>query len=202
MSGLLLSFVIGVVASVVASWVVVTRERAHSRTSFGAILRQILKLSEKLKIDEFNPDIIMTIDRSGAVVGAILSGFVGHRSIVSVSTINYRRPDGSRSIELDPISRPAFEGLSGKRVLLLICCNDSGTSLSFVHSHLVAAAEPPLEIRTAAIYSSYSPGFKPTYVMTVVGRDTRKSMAQILPNLPWMARGWNHVLGQERLSKG
>src|SRR4051794_11839424 len=101
MSGLLLSFVIGVIASLVASWVVVSRERAHSRTSFGSILRQIIKLSEQLKIDEFHPDIIMTIDRSGAVVGAILAGYLGQRSIVAVTTVNHRRADGSRSIELD-----------------------------------------------------------------------------------------------------
>ena len=201
MIGLLLSFVIGIVASLVASWVVVSRERAHSRTSFGSIVRQIVELAEQLKIDEYDPDIIMTIDRSGAIVGAVLAGHLGQRSIVAVTTVNHRRADGSRSIELDPISHYAFEGISSKRVLLVICCNDSGTSLSFVHRQLVGLKDPPLEIRTAAIYSSYSPGFKPTYAITIVGRDTRKTMAQILPNLPWMTRGWHYVLGQERLRK-
>jgi len=201
MTGLVLSFAVGVISSLAASGLIVSRQRARSRTSFGAILRQIIRLADQLKTDNYHPDVIVTVDRSGAVVGGILSGYLGHRSIVAVSTINERRLDGSRSIELDPISHYAFEGLSNKRVLLLICCNDSGTSLSFVHSQLVGASEPPLEIRTAAIYSSYRPGFKPTYVMTVVGRDTKKTMAEILPNLPWMARGWTHVLGQERLSK-
>lgn len=194
------SFAVGVISSLVASGLLVWRERSRSRTSFRSILRQIVKLAERLKVDDFRPDVIATIDRSGAVVGGILSGYIGHRSIVAISTINSRRPDGSRSIELDPISQDALECLYAKRVLLVICCNDSGTSLSFVHSQLTQATKPPLEIRTAAIYSSYSPGFKPTYVMTIVGRDTKKSMAQILPNLPWMTRGWNHVLGQERLA--
>lgn len=148
------------------------------------------------------PDYIVTIDRNSGVVGSILAGHIGLRSVVSVTTINRRMPDGSREIHFDPVSAASLSLLSGSRALVLICCNDTGTSLGFVVNHLRGLGEAgPLEIKTAALYTSYSPAIMPTYYGVMVGRDISRGMNYVISRLPWMTSRWVHVMGDERLKR-
>jgi hypoxanthine phosphoribosyltransferase len=198
----ILSFALGVLSSLVASWLLFVRARRQYRPRFRSILNLIVGLARTMKEDDFKPDEIVAIDRNGGVVGSILAGHVGLKAVVSVATINKRLSDGSRTIEISPTSLGSLSCLAEKNVLVIICCNDSGTSLGHVVGHLRALGPlVPTEIRTAAVYSSLSPNFRPTYVGAIVGRDTRKSMNEILSSLPWMTPGWNHVFGFERLRK-
>jgi hypoxanthine phosphoribosyltransferase len=195
------SFVVGVLSSLAASWVLLLRERARLRLRFRAILAHIVTLAKQLEQDDYIPDYIVTVDRNSGVVGSILAGHIGLKSVVSVSTVNHRLPDGSREIRLDPLSAGALRLLKGVRVLVLICCNDTGTSLGYVVRFLRELGnDGPCEIRTAAIYTSVSPAIRPTYRVVLVGHQTRQSMNRIISRLPWMTSGWQHVLGTERLA--
>ena len=69
MTGLVLSFAVGVISSLAASGLIVSRQRARSRTSFGAILRQIIRLADQLKTDNYHPDVIGLIPIEGVGVG-------------------------------------------------------------------------------------------------------------------------------------
>jgi hypothetical protein len=136
-------------------------------------------------------------------VGSILAGYIGLRAVVSVAAVHRRLPDGSRETRLDDTSAQMLRLLAGSKVLVLICCNDSGTSLNCVVGFLRGLGkDAPSEVRTAALYTSISPVISPTYRSVVVGQDTRRSMNQIVSHLPWMRPGWRHVLGAERINRG
>lgn len=199
---LVASFVVGILSSLVATWLIFLREKARLRVRFRTIVSLVVKVAKQLELDNFDPQYIVTVDRNSGVVGSILAGHIGLRAVVSVACEHHRLPDGSRETHLDDVSARTLRLLRGARVLVLICCNDTGTSLNCVVSHLRhLGANAPADIRTAAIYTTVSPGIVPTYKGLVVGRDSRKPMNQIVSQLPWMTSGWQHVLGTERLAR-
>jgi hypoxanthine phosphoribosyltransferase len=193
--GILVSFAIGFLASLAASWVVVFRERARFRVRFRAILNLVIALAKSIQEAGYQPDYIVTIDRNGTIVGSILSGYMGLKSVISVTTITQRMPHGARVITLDEVSASCLPNLKGRRLLIVTCCNDSGASLEYVYQQLSSLSEPPSEIRSAALYTTYSPSFRPTYAAVVIGRDTKQTTDQILLSLPWMTSGWQRVHG-------
>lgn len=201
MLGYILAFAIGIGSSLAATWLINGRQRLRFRLSLRAIRSMVEVLARRVEADSYVPDLIISIDRNGTIVGSILAACFGLRAPLSVSTENVRNKDGSRSIK---ISDPFLAGLSdlgGLRILVVICCNDTGTSLATVVSQVQIADAPPVEVRTCALYSSISPSQTPNYVGVVVGRDTKKSMNEILANLPWITPSWHYQLASERARK-
>lgn len=197
-----LSFLVGIVSSLAATWLIFLREKARLRVRFRTILSLIVKIAKQLELDNYKPDYIVTVDRNSGVVGSILAGHVGLRAVVSVACVHHRLSDGSRETHLDEVSSRTLQLLGGSRILVLICCNDSGTSLNCVVNYLRHLGQSaPVEIRTAAIYTTISPVIVPTYKGLIVGRDSHKPMTQIVSQLPWMTDGWQHILGLERLAR-
>ena len=194
----LAAFLVGIASSVAAAWLLTSTGRIRRRVTFRTILREVRDMHDQIAADGYTPDYIVTIDRNSGIVGSILSGEFGLAAVVSVSTVNRRQADGTREIHIDPVHLGAMKKLRGKRVLVLICCNDSGTSLRHVVDCLAAEPSPPSEIRTAAIFSSPSPGFRPTYVGAVAGQDFKLTMPQLLERLPWVDADWKLQLATER----
>lgn len=196
------SFAIGILSSLAATWLLLLRDKARLRVRFRTVLALIVKVVRQLELDNYSPDYVVTIDRNSGVVGSILAGHIGLRSVVSVACEHHRLPDGTRETRLDDVSSRTLSLLRGARVLVIICCNDSGTSLSCVVDYLRNLGQDcPAEVRTAAIYTTVSPAMMPRYKGLIVGRDTKKPMNQIVSQLPWMTPGWQHILGSERLAK-
>lgn len=198
----IISFAVGVFSSIAASWIFLMRDRARLRLRFRAVLSLITDLAEQIERDGFKPDYIVTIDRNSGIVGSIFAGYIGLRAVVSIAAVHRRLPDGSRETRLDTVSTQTLPLLAGSKVLVLICCNDSGTSLNRVVSALQdLGKDAPAELRTAALYTTISPAIFPNYKAVVVGRDTRRSMNQIISHLPWMGHGWQHMLAAERIPR-
>jgi hypoxanthine phosphoribosyltransferase len=198
----IISFAVGVLSSIAAAWIFLLREKARLRLRFRAVLSLITGLAGQIERDGFKPDYIVTIDRNSGVVGSILAGYIGLRAVVSIAAVHRRLPGGSRETRLDPLSTQMLPLLAGSKVLVLICCNDSGTSLNHVVRALQELGkDAPADIRTAALYTTISPAILPDYKAVVVGRDTRRSMNQIISRLPWMGHGWRHMLAAERIQQ-
>jgi hypoxanthine phosphoribosyltransferase len=195
-----LSFVFGILSSIAAALLLqFFAGRLRLRFSFRRVMSDIRALYGKIRADEFVPDSIVTIDRNSAIVGAILSGFFTFNSIISIATRNERLPDGSRRITTDEARLPRPTALAGHNVLLLICFNDSGTSLDFVYSLLRSEFPQIKEIRTAALYSSASPKMRPRYCAWEVGRGLNASISRIINKMPWMSSEWHHIFASERI---
>lgn len=198
MTGVAVAFGVGVVSSLVATAIVLSRGRLRFRMQFRRLVSRIVELVGSVTADGFQPDLVITIDRNSGVVGSIMAAHLGLAPSLSVGTENIRKPDGTRSVRILEPFLPSLEVLGGRNVLLVICCNDTGTSLGHVLEHIQSRDQPPLEVRTCALFSSISPGVKPRYVGVTVGRDTKKSMAQVLSSLPWVTDGWRFSLAEER----
>jgi hypoxanthine phosphoribosyltransferase len=192
---------IGIASSVIAAVLIASRRKLRRNFTFRAVHRTIGRLHQQIVRDGYDPEYVVAIDRNSGVVGSILVGSLGLSSIVSVSTINRREPDGSRTITIDPVHEAALRKLGKRRVLVLICCNDSGTSLNYVTAHLAALRVPPATVRTAALYSSQSPAVQARYVGAVAGKDFKYTMPQVLERLPWVDSKWRLQLAAERTSR-
>jgi hypoxanthine phosphoribosyltransferase len=197
----LMSFFIGIISSIVAAflfrWVL---ELLDLRFPFRRIMFDITTLYHRIDEDKYVPDLIVSIDRNGTIVGAILAGYFGYETVVSIATINGREKDGSRSIVISEAHLPKPDSIIGKRLLIIICFNDSGSSLEAVYQRLSMPLFSPAEIRMAALYTSVSPKLKPKYFAREVGRDLKTSINNIIYRMPWMVPGWRHVLASERLT--
>jgi hypoxanthine phosphoribosyltransferase len=201
MTTIVAGFLVGVASSVAAAWLITSSRRLRKRLTFRGVLHNVQGLFASISSDGFSPEYIVAVDRNSGVVGSILAGEFGLSAIVSVSTINSRTTEGARLIHLDPVHEVSLKELGGRRVLVLICCNDSGTSLQHVVDALLAQANPPAEVRTAALFSTQSPKLKPRYVGATAGIDFKLTMPQILQRLPWVDKHWKLQLASERGSK-
>lgn len=198
MTHLVISFVIGVLSSATAAGLLFLRRKARYRMRFPAVLKLIESLSGAINRDAFHFDHLITIGRNSGVAGSILAGQFGLEATVSVSPRKARLPSGERTIALDDIGETLLPKLGGARVLIFICCNDSGATLAYVVERLKGSDFPPAEIRTAALYTSPSPSFMPTYRAVVLEQTSRRSMTKVLENLPWVTEGWRHPFEDER----
>lgn len=193
-----ISFFVGVASSLAAAGLIFLRARARYRLRFPAVMRLIENLAERIRKDNYHFDYIVTVGRSGGVAGSILAGEFGLIAPVAITPVKTRLPDGDRTIELDPASRAALQGLAGRRLLVFICCNDTGVSLKYVLDELLALSPPPLEVRTAALYTSPSPLVMPRYTGVVLEKESSQSMSEILAGLPWVNERWLQPFGAER----
>jgi hypoxanthine phosphoribosyltransferase len=195
------SFVVGILSSIAAALILrLVIAKISLRFSFRRVLNDIRSLHSQIDRDRFVPDYIITIDRNGTIVGAILAGYFGVETVISIATVNHRLPDGSRTITVSEAHLPKPEYLYNKALLLVICFNDSGTSLEAVYRCLGTHPFQVKEMRSAALYTSVSPRFKPKYFVREAGRDLKTSVNRIVNKMPWMTREWRHVFARERLT--
>ena len=193
------AFVVGVVASVIASIIYgLWLRKSELRFSFPQILSYVLDLVNSIESDEFRPDFVVTIDRNSAIVGGIIAGHIGLKNIIAASTDNKRMEDGSRTIEVVDELFPKKDFMSGKNVLLFICFNDSGTSLDTIYHYLAESDHPPATIRSAALFTSASPKLLPQYYVKKIGVNLKTPINQLMPKMPWVTKSWKHVLARER----
>lgn len=196
--GLGASFIVGTCSSIFAAWILLFRRRSKFRLRFNSVIALIGELADEIAKDGYDYDHIVSIGRNSGIAGSIMAGMVGLDAVVSLSLKKRRLPDGNRSIDLDNVARDSLGAMSQKKVLVLICCNDSGATLQFVVGKLKEVSPPPTEIRTAALYTAPSPLYRPHYSSVVVGHDTKKTMTEILHGLPWTSDRWIHPFRSER----
>jgi hypoxanthine phosphoribosyltransferase len=194
------AFAVGVLASIGAALILrFGVERVSLRFSFRRLLRDIHKLHGRIEGDGFAPDRIVTIDRNGTIVGGMLAGLVGFDTVLAIGTATERLASGERVTIVPSEHLPRPEAVNGKKLLILICFNDTGTSLESVYKALSSPPFAPAEVRLAALYTSVSPKLRPKYFAYEVGRDLKTSINLIVYKMPWMSRDWRHILASERL---
>ena len=195
-----LSLFVGMLSSILAALLLqALASRLNLLFPFRRILGDVRKLYHLIRYDRFDPEFIITVDRNSTIVGSILAGFFGFQTVIAIATVNTRLPDGTRQISISNAHLPLPELLDGKKILLLICFNDTGTSLETVYHCLSNSPFKIAEIRIAALYTSVSPKIKPRYSVLQIGKDVNTSFNRIIYKMPWMSKEWRHVLGEERL---
>ena len=195
----ILSFALGVLSSIIAALVInFVTEKYSYHFSFRRVLKSIMKLYWKIQHDGFKPDYIVGLDRNGSIIASILSGYLGFRTIITAGTETARNPDGSRTTSLLHANLLIPDALSGKKILIVACYVDTGSTLEKVHEYYDSLPNRPSEIRTAALFTTLSPRFKPKYFVYELGKNLKAPVDKIMRGMPWMAEGWKYALADER----
>jgi hypoxanthine phosphoribosyltransferase len=185
MRDMIAAFAIGVLSSIAAALTLkYIADKYATHISFRRTFKSIMTLNRKIQADGYLPDYIISVDRNGSIVGGILSGYLSLHPIIAAGTETVRQPDGSRRVKLSEPYSSCGGVLSGKRVLIVACFVDTGSSLETIYEYYASLPDGPAEIRTASLYTTTSPRFKPKYFIYEVGRDVKVSLSQIIPKMP------------------
>lgn len=161
--------------------------RSTSRLSWDDMENQTKKLMKRIAKDNYQPDIVVTIGRGGAVVGAIISGNLpapyGKKtrniSLLGVDRL-YRWEDGNR-IEVEN-KLVDFRPLKDLKVLLVAGDVLTGGTMRFFSSQIEAVGVS--ELRTACLLKGLTGTFNPDYFGKEIPADFET---------PWMYRGYNYA---------
>lgn len=195
-------FFIGVCSSIVATiviWFVAGKYSRHF--SFRRVFKDIMTLRKMIQADNFLPDYVVGVDRNGCIVASILSGYLGVTTIIAAGTENVRHNDGSRDVLLSKVHLPQSGVLSGKKLLIVCCFVDTGSALRVIHDYYSSLPDRPSEIKTAALYTTVSPRFKPRYYVCEIGKDIKLSIEQMIQRMPWINSDWKYLLDRNVLSR-
>ena len=194
-----LTFIFGIASSIAAALLlaIIANKRAV-RFSFRRVMRDILKLSMLLKTDDYEPDLLVGIDRNGSIIASILAGHLGLRSILSADTHTTRTVDGSRYVVLSDVHKPPEGTLTGKTILLVACFVDTGKTADAVYQYYRSRSDAPNDVRLAALYVTPAPILKPRYHVKMVGKDINAPISRVMHKMPWMTKEWRYSFPGER----
>lgn len=162
--------VVGVFTSLYSA-IIVILDRLGFYSWLGIQLRS-KKLIGKIRSSGFNPDVIVGLGRSGAILGGILAGNMGVIPITVIDrTYEWSNGKSRRAIPI-PFIKP--EMISGKKVLLVDAAPHTGETCKMIKEELLTYS--PKELRIASL-------FKYTYTIQVP--DYYVSEVQKVRKMPW-----------------
>jgi len=119
----------------------------------------LLQIAEKIRRDNFKPDIIVGVSRGGWPPARILSDFLENPNLANVRVEFYV---GVAETKGEPmLTQPVSVKVAGKKVLVVDEVADTGKSLQLIKEHL--RAEGASEVRIATIYLKPWSTVKPDY---------------------------------------
>ena len=109
-------------------------ERRFEVPSWSQIYEMLLELSDKIRGNGFEPDIIVGISRGGWLPARVLSDLLDNPHIASVGAEFYV---GVAEASCEPkLTQPISVSVSGKKILIVDDTVDSGKSAELVRAHL------------------------------------------------------------------
>jgi hypothetical protein len=116
--------------------------------SWEQIYEMLLNLADKIRKDNFTPDIIVGVSRGGWAPGRIMSDLLENPQIANVKTEFYK---GIAETKGEPIiTQPISMTVKGKKNLVMDDVADTGRSLRKVRSHLLE--QGAVDVKIATIY--------------------------------------------------
>jgi hypoxanthine phosphoribosyltransferase len=119
----------------------------------------LLNLADKIRRNEFKPDIIVGVSRGGWPPARVLSDLLGNSNVADVRVEFYV---GVAETKGEPtLTQPVSVPVAGKKVLVVDEVADTGKSLKLVKEHIMA--EDAAEVRIATVYHKPWSIIKPDY---------------------------------------
>lgn len=178
--------IIGFVATVYKSTQAWFSLKSFDWSEFDKISKKLIK---KISRDNFYPDVIVTVGRGGAIVGAIISGNLPlpssssdkkNRNIPIIGTDRfYKWIDGHR-VEI-PNETIDFSPLENQTVLLVAADILSGGTMDFFFKSIKEAK--PSTLKTACLVKGITTKFNPSYFGKEIPADFK---------MPWMYKGFGY----------
>ncbi|MEM1536203.1 MAG: phosphoribosyltransferase [Candidatus Bathyarchaeia archaeon] len=136
-----------------------SKEIEFEAPTWSQIYRMLLQIAEKIRRDNFKPDIIVGVSRGGWPPARILSDFLENPNLANVRVEFYV---GVAETKGEPmLTQPVSVKVAGKKVLVVDEVADTGKSLQLIKEHL--RAEGASEVRIATIYLKPWSTVKPDY---------------------------------------
>lgn len=134
--------------------------------SWDQIYKMMLAIAEKIRHDNFKPDVLVGVSRGGWPPGRIMSDLLGVSEIANVKAEFYKGVAETKSKPI--ISQPVSVKVQSKTLLVVDDVADTGESLSLVKRHLQEQGASTMKIVT--IY------YKPWSIITpdYYIKETRK----------------------------
>jgi hypoxanthine phosphoribosyltransferase len=127
--------------------------------TWSQIYRMLLQIADKIRMDNFKPDVIVGVSRGGWPPARVLSDLLENPNVANVKAEFYV---GVAETKGEPtLTQPVSVNVSGKKVLVVDEIADTGKSLQLIREHLKARGAS--EVRIATIYLKPWSIVKPDY---------------------------------------
>ncbi|MBI4744574.1 MAG: histidine phosphatase family protein [Actinobacteria bacterium] len=135
MTGLeITGLVLGLIGAIASAWFLYDRVFPVRRLSWRSAQKAAVCISERMRQGAYDPTLIVGIGRGGAIVGALISGCLGHRPLLVIDR-KYMWMDGRRTDDM-VLHLQLPPGLIEK-VLLVAGEAHSGNTMRLYHDHFV-----------------------------------------------------------------
>ncbi|MEM1565763.1 MAG: phosphoribosyltransferase [Candidatus Bathyarchaeia archaeon] len=126
---------------------------------WSQLYKMLLLIADKIRKDNFKPDIIVGVSRGGWPPARVLSDLLENPNLANVRAEFYI---GVAETKGEPtLTQPVSARVAGKKVLVVDEVADTGKSLQLIREHL--KAEGACEVRIATIYLKPWSIVKPDY---------------------------------------
>lgn len=168
----LIGIILGVIGAISSIWFFYDRLFPVRRLSWKRAQRAASRIAEQMAVHGFSPTLIVGIGRGGAIMGALISGCLGHRPLLVVDR-KYVWKEGRRMDDM--ILRMRIPLNLIEKTLLVSGETHSGNTMRMYYEHFQDIGAK--EIRRAAFY--YREGS--TEPIEYIGFKTSKDLL-----MPWM----------------
>jgi hypoxanthine phosphoribosyltransferase len=164
-------------------------EGTEKRMSWKYFWETTERLKERIEADKaFHPNVVLSVGRSGAIVGGLLAGNMGGLLHLGIDRINKWSKDGSsRYVEILPPPETLESVLKGRNVLCVMSECDSGRTLEAFEKEIQAIKDIGT-VKTAVLFRNRGTFYCPSYI----AREDRGER----PDFPFRTESW------PRTSKG
>lgn len=167
-----LGFILGFIGAVSSIWFLLEKLTRRVKLRWRFVEKSVKAIGHKLTGDDFSPTLIVGIGRGGAIVGAMLSGVLGHRPLFVIDR-KYEWKGGRR---IDGIFESLRISLGLEKVLLVAGEVHTGNTMKLYYDYFKKIGAN--EIRRATLY--YEKGAT-EYVEYKGFESSKKNL-----HMPWM----------------
>ena len=152
--------------------------------TWNQIYEMLLCQAQKIKTQNYKPDLIVAIARGGVVPARILSDLLEIPSLSFIQIEFYTNIN--QTLQEPTLKQTLTTNATGKKILLIDDISDTGKSLKLAKTHL--QTQGAIEIKTATLYekpqSVTTPDFyeKQTNNWVVFPWDTKETLRKIIHN--------------------
>jgi hypoxanthine phosphoribosyltransferase len=126
---------------------------------WNQIYEMLLNLAEKIRKNNFKPDIIVGVSRGGWPPARVMSDLLNNPNLANVRTEFYL---GVAETKGEPtLTQPVSMTIAGKKVLVVDEVADTGKSLKLVKEHIIEKGAT--EVKIATVYYKPWSIIKPDY---------------------------------------
>jgi len=127
--------------------------------TWNQIYKMLMRIAEKIRKDNFKPDVIVGVSRGGWPPARVLSDLLENPNLANVKVEFYV---GVAETKGEPtLTQPVSVNVAGKKVLVVDEVADTGKSLQLIKEHL--QKEGAAAVKIAAVYLKPWSIIKPDY---------------------------------------